>query len=48
MQEQNKIVMWAVIENIVTILIASGLFIYTQSAWCFLLLLNLNMFKTKK
>lgn len=39
---------WAVIENIVTLLVTAGLFWATHSAWCFLLLLNLNFFKSEK
>lgn len=48
MEENNKIVKWVVIENVVTILVLAALFAYTKSAWCFLLLLNVNLFKTKK
>jgi len=48
MEGDDKIVKWVVIENVVTILVLAALFAYTKSAWCFLLLLNINFFKTKK
>lgn len=54
-QEQNdqvvsdnstKIHVWNTIENITTITLTAGLFLYTRSGWCFLLLFNLNNFKS--
>ena len=43
--KQYKVYVWVIIENIVTIIAASGLFILTHSAWSFLLLINLNFIK---
>lgn len=43
---ENK-VKWIVLENIFTLLLMVGLFIYTNSAWSFLLMLNLNTIKKK-
>lgn len=40
-----RLYMWGIIENIVTILAISGLFLWTGSAWSFLLLLNINTIK---
>ena len=42
----NRLYIWAIIENIVTILVTAGLFWFTKSGWCFLFLLNLNSIKT--
>ena len=42
----NRLYIWAIIENIVTILVTAGLFWFTNSGWCFLFLLNLNSIKT--
>lgn len=37
---------WATIENIATLIVIGLLFYFTQSGWCFLLLLNMNSIKT--
>lgn len=42
----NRLYIWAIIENIVTILVTAGLFWLTKSGWCFLFLLNINSIKT--
>ena len=42
----NRLYIWAIIENIVTILATAGLFWLTKSGWCFLFLINLNSIKT--
>lgn len=42
----NHLYIWAIIENIVTIIVTAGLFWFTKSEWCFLFLLNLNIIKT--
>jgi len=42
----NRLYVWAIIENIITILVTAGLFWFTKSGWCFLFLLNLNSIKT--
>lgn len=44
----TAVYIWATIENMVTIGATCGMFIYTESAWCFLFLLNLNSIKSKK
>lgn len=45
---QNSVYIWAIIENMATIGATCGMYIYTESAWCFLFLLNLNSIKSKK
>ena len=47
-QEYLSIYKWAIIENIVIILVVAGLFILTESGWVFLLLLLINSFKKSK
>ena len=42
----NHLYIWAIIENIVTILVTAGLFWLTKSGWCFLFLLNINSIET--
>jgi len=42
----NRLYIWRIIENIVTILVTAGLFWFTKSGWCFLFLLNINNIKT--
>lgn len=44
----TAVYIWAIIENMVTIGATCGMYIYTESAWCFLFLLNLNSIKSKK
>ena len=41
----NRLYVWGTIENIVTILAITGLFLWTGSVWSFLLLLNINTVK---
>lgn len=38
----NAVYIWSIIENIATISVISCLFWLTESAWCFLFLINLN------
>lgn len=42
----TSLYIWAIIENIITILVTGGLFWLTKSGWCFLFLINLNIIKT--
>lgn len=41
----NCLHVWYIIENIVTILVTAELFWLTNSPWCFIFLLNMNMIK---
>lgn len=43
----DEVAIWAIIGNIITVLVTAGLFYFTRSAWCFLLLLTLYSIKHK-
>jgi len=44
----SNVYVWAIVENIVTVVVTAALFMFTKSGWVFLLLLNLNQFKSRK
>lgn len=46
-EENQKIVMWIVIENIFTIVVTAISFYFTGSAWVFLFLFNISTIKVK-
>lgn len=45
--KNKNLIIWSIVENILTIIITAMLFYITKSLWVFLLLFNLNYFKFK-
>jgi len=46
-KRESHLYVWPFIENIATLTAIVILFIYSNSVWCFLLLLNLNSVKSE-
>jgi len=45
--DTNKVIVWAIIENIVLLILVGFVFWLTRSAWVFLLLILINSPKTR-